>query len=559
MPTNAPALVAHEQADRPTFYDARRVAEKRSVVLTKWLQQRPGALERAALVPVRPLPLGGKGQRSYAAAQVNRLTQGWSTVSGSANADIHASLDAVRARSRQLARDNEYIHKWLNLLVTNVVGPDGFRLQARVYDRPGVSDDGANESIEAAWKRYGRKGVADVTGRQTLASFLQTAIKTVATDGDLIIQIVRGAAAANPFGVAFRIIDADRIETRLNRSADGTNNAIRMGVEVNAYGRAVAYHVRNTHPGDLFHTTGAQGMQTLRIPAEDIIHEFISDRPEQVRGIPWAHAAMSRLNSIGAYEEAALVASRTGASQMGFFTTTSGDMTELASSTGDGEQSADGSGDGGPLYMEAEAGTFHGLPAGTDFKPFNPNYPQAMFEPFIKANLRAACSGLLAAYHSIGNNLEGVSFSSIRSGTLEDRDHWMILQSWFAESVLDRIFDEWLGSALAFGQITGPAGNALPLAKIEKFRPHKWQGRRWEWVDPRADIDADLSAIEAGLKSPQQVAAKLGMDYEDLLIEIEQAKAMRQRKGLAFVAQDGPRNAPQAPMEPAAAAVAAPA
>ncbi|WP_230685807.1 hypothetical protein, partial [Streptococcus pneumoniae] len=79
-------------AAAPTWYDHRRVATKSSVVLGKWLQQRPGAQERAGLTPVRLLPQ--QGRRNYAAAQVNRLTQGWSTVSASANSDIHRSLDA---------------------------------------------------------------------------------------------------------------------------------------------------------------------------------------------------------------------------------------------------------------------------------------------------------------------------------------------------------------------------------------------------------------------------------------------------------------------------------
>ena len=80
------------------WYDHRRVATKSSVVLGKWLQQRPGGIDRAGLTPVRRIE--PPHQRNYAAAQVNRLTQGWSTVSASANSDIHRSLDAVRARSR---------------------------------------------------------------------------------------------------------------------------------------------------------------------------------------------------------------------------------------------------------------------------------------------------------------------------------------------------------------------------------------------------------------------------------------------------------------------------
>ena len=116
------------------WYDQRRVAQKSSVVLGKWLQQRPGAQGRAGLTPVTLLQAKPRQQRNYAAAQVNRLTQGWSTVSASANSDIHRGLDSVRARSRKLANDDEYVKKWLAMVTTNVVGSSGFRFQARVYD-----------------------------------------------------------------------------------------------------------------------------------------------------------------------------------------------------------------------------------------------------------------------------------------------------------------------------------------------------------------------------------------------------------------------------------------
>jgi len=46
------------------------------------------------------------------------------------------------------------------------------------------------------------------------------------------------------------------------------------------------------------------------------------------------------------------------------------------------------------------------------------------------------------------------------------------------------------------------------------------------------DIEADVVAINNNLKSPQSVASKLGTDYEDLLIEIKQAQAMRERMGI---------------------------
>lgn len=528
------AITPAAQAPAPWF-DARRVATKSSVVLQKWLQQRPGAMERSGLAPVKLIP-NPKGQRrNYAAAQINRLTQGWSTVGSSANSDIHRSLDAVRARSRKLANDDEYVKKWLSMVTTNVVGPNGFRLQARVYDKPGTPDTGANDALEAAWGRFCKKGVCDVTGRQSMTGLLQLAIKAAARDGEILIQIVRGKDAGNPFGIGFQVLDVDRLDTQLNRPAEGGRAAIRMGVEINAYGRPVAYHLKTAHPGDLYQaTSGVQGAMHQRVLAEDVIHEFMCDRPEQVRGMPWAHAAMIRLNNLGGYEEAAVIAARVGASKMGFFTTPDGQAEVASTGTEDGTSD-------GALTMDADPGTFQSLPEGVAFTPFDPDYPAAMYADFVKANLRGIASGLGVAYHTLANDLEGVSFSSIRSGTLEERDAWMLIQEWLSTGVLDRMHTEWLRSALAFGQIALANGSTLPMTKIDKFAAHTWQARRWEWVDPLKDIEADVAAINAGLKSPQQVAAKLGLDYEDLLIEIRAAADMRKTLGVELANTPNPQ------------------
>jgi hypothetical protein len=499
--------------------------------------QRPGIVSRImrALV-AKPAPRQVQ-QRNYAAAQVNRLTHGWSVHNSSANADIFRSLDKLRARSRLLAQNDEYVKRWLSMVCTNVVGPAGFRFQARVYNSPGQPDQLGNDAIEAAWQRWSK--VCDVAGRSRLIDLLQINIKAVARDGECLIHLVRGAEAGNPFGLALQLLDVNRLDTQLQRPESPGVNAIRMGIEVNRYNRPLAYWLRIKNPGDVYGgvVAGASLSTHERFDAADIIHAFISDDAEQVRGVPWAHAAMMRLNNRGGYEEAAIIAARVGASKMGFFTTPDGQAEVL--STGKIDDGTEG--DEQPLAMDADAGTFQSLPEGVQFTPFNPEYPTAMFADFIKANLRGTASGLGVAYHALANDLEGVSFSSIRSGTLEERDSWMVIQEWFVGAVMERIHGEFMAAALSFGQITMPNGSALPLAKREKFMAHTFQGRRWEWVEPRADIEADINAINAGLKSPQSVAAKLGLDYEDLLIEIKAAADMRKRLGVELAGTPNPQ------------------
>ena len=505
-----------------------------------------GLVRRAIDALLRRAPAAVRTwRRNYAAAQMSRLTEGWSTLNTSANADLHRSLDSLRARSRQLARDNDYAVKFLRLVTTNVVG-QGFMLQSRIYDAPGKPDTNANDAVETAFAEWSRASVCEVTGRHSFRDLCTLLLRAAARDGEYLVRKVRGAAARNPHGYALQVLDVDRIDTLLNRPADGSRNAIRMGVEVDTFGRPVAYHLRDGHPGDLYQIGGAAANRHIVVPADEILHGFVADRPEQLRGVPWMHASMLRLNHLAGYEESAVVAARVGASKMGFFTTPDGQINPAATGV-DGEA---GSADE-RLMMDADPGVFQSLPEGVQFQPFNPDYPSAMFADFVKANLRAVASGLGVAYHALANDLEGVSFSSIRSGTLEERDQWQMLQAWFIDAFLEPVFADWLRSALAFGQVKLANGSALSVGKFDKFKAHLWQPRRWEWVDPLKDIEADIKAVDAGFKAPQDIAAKLGMDYEDVLVKIKQARELQERLGVEVGSSATPPPAPTpAPSEP---------
>lgn len=506
--------------------DMTRIRQPGSVVLSRWLQQRPGGVKRAGLTAAPPLRLVSGGQRrNYAAAAVNRLTEGWTTSNLSANAEIQSGIDNLRARSRQLARDNDYIKKFLSLVATNIVGPNGIGHQARIYDVDGKPDDAANKAVERAWQRWCARGVCDATGRMSLRDLEHLLIKAAARDGEFLVRIVRGASAGNAYGLSLQVLDIDRLDTRLNRPGAAGQTAIRMGVELNLWGRPIAYHLSNRHPGEIYAAAGEQGATHTVIAADDIIHGFISDRPEQVRGIPWAHASMLRLNNLAGYEEAAVVAARVGASKMGFFTKPEG-TAEILDGQADDEDA------GGQLLTDADPGTFGELPAGASFEAFDPDYPHAMFADFVKSHLRGIASGLGVAYHSLANDLEGVSFSSIRSGTLEERDEWMVLQAWFIEAFHERLYAEWLRHALGFGLVVFDSGKSAPATVFDKFSAHAFKGRRWQWVDPLRDIQANVAAIDARLKSPQDVAAEMGEDYEDVLTAIKAAQDLRAKLGV---------------------------
>lgn len=482
----------------------------------------------------------GAARRDFSAAQLSRLTGGWSSSNISANADLYRNLDVLRARSRDLCNNNDYAKRFLGMVSANVVGGNGFTLQSRIYDGRDKPDGMANDAVESAWSAWCRRGVCDVSGRLSFRDVQILVAKTCARDGEALVRKVLGKSSKNPFGFALQVIDIDRLDTRLIRPAGDGRNEIRMGVEVDEYGRSIAYWLRGYHPGDTYGVApGAVESSHIRVPAEEILHVYQLDRPEQLRGTPWMHAAMTRLNNLGGYEEAAVIAARVGASKMGFFTTP------------DGLPPSDGEDAEGVPYMEADPGSFGVLPNGVDFKPFDPDYPTAMYGDFIKACLRGISSGLGVSYHALANDLEGVNFSSIRSGTLEERDQWISIQEWFKDAFIDPVFNEWLGYALAFGQIVTVTGKPLPIEKKDKFSGHIFQGRRWQWVDPLKDINASLAAIRSGLADPYTIAGQMGVDLEDVIASIARANAAAEASGLPAYAER-PKQPVNQPSDPAA-------
>ena len=94
------------------------------------LQAQPGSRILNAFVAKRQAErraINVKNVRGYDAAKRDHLTAGWTSSSASANEDIRNALEIVRARSRDLAANNDYMRKFLRMCEVNIVGPHGFR------------------------------------------------------------------------------------------------------------------------------------------------------------------------------------------------------------------------------------------------------------------------------------------------------------------------------------------------------------------------------------------------------------------------------------------------
>lgn len=458
--------------------------------------------------------------RRFEGARVDRITADWLATRDSINQELRADLDRLRARGRDLAKNNDYAAKFVGMCKNNIVGPEGFMLQARVEDRPGRPDELANSAIESGFARW--SAACDLTGTMSLKDVCETLVGGLPSDGEFLVRFVRGADAGNPFNFALQLIDVDRIDTSYHTQLKNGNRVI-MGVERDVFGRPQALYLFDGHPND----GEASNRNRTRVPLSELLHRFRVEVPGQARGIPWMAPGMLSLHHLGGFKLAALLAAEHGANHYGFFVTEDG---EPAFGQKDAQTQQ--------TIATSQPGVYDTLPSGTTFVPNESKYPNEVFGPFVKVTLQRIASGWRVAYHSLANDLEGVSYSSIRSGTLEERDRWAADQAWFINAFLEPLYNEWLRMALLSGAITMPNGSALPASKIDKFRAHQWQGRRWDWVDPRNDMEAKILGVKAGLLAPQDIAAQMGRDFNDTMAKIAQAQQMAAALGITLPAYE---------------------
>ena len=413
-------------------------------------------------------------KRSFAAAKINRLTNDWATGISSGDAEIKGDLKTLRARARELERNNDYARRYFKALENNVLGSTGIGLQMKSRDFSGNLDQQANKKIEAAFIDWGTKDNCCVDGCTTWIDVQRLALRSMARDGSVLIRFVRGYS--NPYSLALQIIEADHLDHDYNdKTADGQ---VRFGVETDKFGKPVAYHLLQRHPGDV-HVLGYSANKRERIPANEVLHLFVKDRPGQTQGVPWLVSAISGLRMLEGYREAELVAARVSASKMGFYTETSPDG-YVSSDDGDGN-----------LVYEAEPGSFERLPMGMDFKAVDFQHPNSAFGDFNKAVLRGVASGLGVSYNTLANDLEGVNYSSIRAGLLDEREEYKTHQSFIIDHLCRPVFFAWLEQALLTDTLN------LPAEKMDKFNAAEFRGRRWQWVDPLKDELAEDQALIA--------------------------------------------------------------
>jgi len=460
-------------------------------------------------------------QRTYAGAQMGRLTSSWVTTTNSADNDIKGSLKKLRNRSRQLIRDVDYCKNAVRAITDNVVGT-GIRLQSQIrQQRGGKYNQRLNDQVEKTFAEWSHADSCDVAGKLCFNDLCRSAVSNWVESGEVFIRIIRGATFGNSsIPLALQLLESDMVDEDYQGKAP-KDHEWRMGVLVNKWGRPKKYAVFMRHPGDdLFNGTPANQKRHIFIDAKDVIHLAKFERPGQTRGVPWLSSAIQRMHHLEGYEQAEIISKRINSAQTAWI------------QSPEGELSGDDVIDGERVY-DLSPGQVNFLSPGETVHVPNLDNNSGQFEPFLRAMLRALSAGIGVSYSTLSRDSSQSNYSSSRLDLLQDQEAFKAIQYQLKEVFLEVIFKEWIEVAVLSGSLDLPNYQTQP----KLYQSARWMFKGYGWVDPMKETQSNKLAVESGFKLQSEVLAERGLDLEEFLTARKNEIDMAQQLGLNFEPQ----------------------
>ena len=442
-------------------------------------------------------------KRSYSGANSTRYNYSWLTPSDSADSNILGGGNKLLSRARDLCRNNPNVRQGQRSFALNVVG-QGTRVQAQTRkSRGGKLDKKINDAIEMKWKKWCRYDSVSANGRDCFSDIENIIAKQLFEAGEIFVRLVKKPFGRSSIPLALELLEPEQLDSEYKGPTKSKNNTWRMGIERDQFNRAVRFAFFKRHPGDTPFPISVGQTRHMFIPANEIMHLFVTDRPSQSRGVSMLAPVLESMHQLSGMTEATLIKARASSALMAFIQTTDPDGL-----MGDGEVMEN------ERVSSFEPGKFVYLNPNESIQVPDLDAPNGEFEPFNKMILRQLAAGCGISFESVSKDFSETNYSSSRLSLLEDRDHYRCIQKYLEERFLQPLFDLWLELAVLSGNLDLPNYEIDP----EKYRKVRWLFRQWHYVDPLKEVSAAKEAVKAGFKTQAQVISEMGSgDIEEFM------------------------------------------
>lgn len=497
-----------------------------------------------------PRPSGGRsgavmaasGYGNHGASTTLNSLIGWIVGGGSAEDDIDAHGATLRTRARDLYAGGGLARSGPATMVTNVVGWG-------IQPKPKIDGELLGMSAEACteWERNAKREfnlwasnpMCDAERQKDFFTIQQLTFRSMLVSGDVFVLFGMKENKRTPYQTTLRVIEADRISTPESsgdseaKETDGGGRIV-DGVEIDAEGAVIRYHLTNRHP---LMESSAQEIEWIPIDAyggdtgyPNILHVTTFERPEQRRGIPFVAAQIARIKQLDRYLDSELAANVVSAMLAAFIVSDEDDgKTGLEDAVNEDEKVSDDE-----LDLELAPGAVYSLPPGKKVQTLNPIRSNSAFESFVTTMITIIGAGMGVPKEVVLKKYES-NYTAARAALLDFWTEVHVERNAFNTQFNQPCYEMWLSEAVATGRIEAPGFFDDPAIR-QAWCGCNWVGSSMGHVDPLKEVKAAGERIRLNISTEEQEAGEYnGGDWAAIIrqrkVEIAETSAMTAESG----------------------------
>jgi lambda family phage portal protein len=505
----------------------------------------------AAIDPIRgarrlqarqALALFGGGDSYHGADPSRRAVRNWRPKARSADADTVPVLADLRAKSRDLARNNAIAGGAVAGVTTAVVGT-GLSVQPQILARR----LGLTEAAAQAWQQdakelfelwAARAEWCDQAAKLNFYGLQELAFRSALESGDLFALLPMQRFGGEPFETKVQLIEADRCVEPPRQSAFASTEWL-GGIRVDANSRPLAAWIADQHPGETFGSklTGREVAFYGKTGRRNLLHLIPIDRPGQRRGVPYLAPVMEPLRQLGVYTDAEIMAAVVSS------------MFTIFVRRPNPENPVDVSGSAptAPVKRGEIRGDEIGLESGAvlelgedeDIVTANPTRPNDKFDPFVQAILQQIGMRLELPAEVLVKHYKA-SYSAARAALIEAWRFYRKRREWLAGQFCQPVYEAVITELVLAGRLNAPGFVRDPLLRASYLRA-VWIGDAPGAIDPLREADAAEKRIDIGISDKAaETIAYSGRNWEDVHAQRVRERRAEERDGLGPVRTPAP-------------------
>jgi lambda family phage portal protein len=439
---------------------------------------------------------------------------------GGSGADYHYrdwnAYAKIMETARDLFRNHQLVGQGVRRLCANILR-GGFTLDTKTGDK------GLDAELSARWYEWADDPDAcDVQGESNFHELEKLALQQVIVDGDCFslplvdgqIQQIEGHRVRTPSGTKKNVVHGILLDDQRKRLEYWvTKDDIDPLATLSRVSDITPYAARAVDP-----LTGKEYKQVL--------HHYMKDRTTQTRGITALVPVVDTAGMADDLNFATLVKAQMAAC-VTIFRELAGSVTLPPAVGNDGiHTTTDTRPDGTTRLLSGwQPGMeIFGFP-GEKLTGFSPNVPNAEYFQHAMFLLSIIAVNLDLPVAVLMLDPSKTNFSGWRGAMDQARQRFQEIQQWLIWSMHSPTYcwkvRQWAADDPAIRQAieqTMRRQNAR-MDGINAFE-HVWHAQEWPYIEPVADAQGDVIQERNLLTSPRRRAARRGMDFGELVVEI---------------------------------------